>query len=236
MECITFDEVIESRYSNLIDKINSCLQHTTLISKRYNLPRRLFKNHGIFRDDFEFFFKRLQQDYKLKGWNVTVDDDKLAIEVVIGDGKILPPNGLSDRQITEVDNGLLIEFTKKQSQYPKTYNECYEIMNIPENKLIQCGTYGYKAGLFSKFQELLICRDAYWKIAGEEMGLSGSWAPDYTSTNKLEMHYIYCTANEISYGQAIYPTNKILIFPTRELRNIFLENFKGLIEKCREFL
>lgn len=82
MECITFDEVIEIRYSNLIDKINSCLQHTTLISKRFNLPRRSFKNYGIFQDDFEFFFKRLQQDYKLKGWDVTVDDNQLYFQVL----------------------------------------------------------------------------------------------------------------------------------------------------------
>jgi hypothetical protein len=120
-----------------------------------------------------------------------------------------------------------------RKQYPKTYEECKLLLQT--NCTIP-SIPGYREYKIALFQELLICRDAYWKIAGEEMGLSGSWVPDYTSTNKLEMHYIYCTANEISYGQAIYPTNKILIFPTRELRDIFLENFKDLIEKCKEFL
>ena len=30
---------------------------------------------------------------------------------------------------------------------------------------------GYKADLIIRFQELIIARDAYWKIAGEQMGL-----------------------------------------------------------------
>lgn len=120
-----------------------------------------------------------------------------------------------------------------RKQYPKTYEECKLLLQTNCTLPSKPGYREYKIALF---QELLICRDAYWKIIGKEMGLSESWAPDYTSTNRLEMHFIYCTSNEIGYGQAIYPTNKILIFPTRELRDIFLENFKELIEKCKEFL
>jgi hypothetical protein len=30
--------------------------------------------------------------------------------------------------------------------------------------------------------------------------------------------------------------NKILVFPTSEMRDVFLENFRGLIEECKEFI
>ena len=163
------------------------------------------------------------------------NDDKLATEVVIGNDKILPPNGYLIGKITEVDNGLLVEFAKKQSQYPKTYDECDEIMNIPENKLIQCGTYGYKAGLLSNFQQLLICRDAYWKIAGEEMNIPGLWKPENPAK-----HYIFVIDNFggiIRKNEVVSKTvNRILFFPTKKMRDTFYENFKDLIEKCKELL
>lgn len=162
------------------------------------------------------------------------DDDKLATEVVIGGDKILPPNGYLIGKITQVDNGMLIEFVKKQPQYPKTYNECYEIMDFPENQLIKCGTYGYKAGLLSKLQELLICRDAYWQIAGEEMGLSESWKPDW-SNHQQQKYTIHFYQNQLTLTQGPN-VSYILAFPTKEMRDFFAENFNELIMKCRDFL
>ncbi len=44
------------------------------------------------------------------------DDDKLATEVTIGGNKIFPPNGYLIGKITKVDNGMLVEFVKKQPQ------------------------------------------------------------------------------------------------------------------------
>lgn len=60
-------------------------------------------------------------------------------------------------------------------KYPKTYVECAKILNCFSAAYID----GYKNALFEKLQELIICRDAYWKIAGEQMGLGKPWEPDW---------------------------------------------------------
>ena len=85
------------------------------------------------------------------------------------------------------------------------------------------------------FQELLICRDAYWKIIGKEMGLSGSWKPNYISLVNNEYFTIHTFNNEIIKSGTSH-RNAIIAFPTEEIRDIFFENFKNLIEKCKEFL
>ena len=51
-----------------------------------------------------------------------------------------------------------------EPKYPKTYGECCAIIgnNFDENDVV-----GYQWALLVQFQMLLICRDAYWKIAGD---------------------------------------------------------------------
>ena len=133
------------------------------------------------------------------------------------------------------ENGNIINATKivlekKKKEYPKTYEECCKIIEVPYLKNYVAG---YKNGLLDNFQKLLICRDAYWKIYGEENGLGKPWEPDCTrgyfipaiiyrsgSIQKVEVHY----------------RNAILIFPTAEMRDVFYENFKDLINICKEFL
>ena len=83
------------------------------------------------------------------------------------------------------------------------------------------------------FIKLKRCRDAYWKIAGEKMGLGKPWGPD------LENEELYCIQNynkQIVIGRTNTAFNKFLIFPTEEMRDAFYENFKDLIENCKELL
>ena len=82
-------------------------------------------------------------------------------------------------------------------------------------------------------QQLLICRDAYWKIAGEQMGLIKPWKPDWKSGN--HKFCIFTLKSEVSTGE-YYKYNKTLAFPTEEMRDTFYENFKELIEECKELL
>lgn len=89
---------------------------------------------------------------------------------------------------------------------------------------------GYKFDLLEKFQKLLLCRDMYWKIAGEEMGLGKSREPDWTSGKAF--YCIYVSGNIIGKCKR-YADNKIIAFPTKEMRNDFYENFKDLIESCK---
>ena len=123
---------------------------------------------------------------------------------------------------------------KKKPKYPKLTNltECKEILG---EKDIYQSVSGYKGELLTNFQRLFIFRDAYWKIVGEEMGLGKPWEPKHEYDE--EIFFIYCDrANGINKGQG-FPTDSFcLTFPTKEMRDTFYENFKDLIEQCKELL
>ena len=76
----------------------------------------------------------------------------------------------------------LTSFTTPKKEYPKTYEECEKILGL-EDSIIE-GCLGYEYKLLNAFQKLLMCRDAYWKIAGEEMGLGKPWEPDWSKNEK----------------------------------------------------
>ena len=116
-------------------------------------------------------------------------------------------------------------------KYPKTYEACK--IQIHESFGIR-QILGYKFYLIEKFQQLLICRDTYWKIAGEQMGLGKPWKPDWTNTNRNK-YCIYFVGDEIK-KQPMLEVHHFLAFPTAEMRDTFYENFKDLIEQCKEFL
>ena len=129
-----------------------------------------------------------------------------------------------------VINATKIVLEKKKKEYPKNYNECLKIIGI---KFSDCYIQGYKSPLLEDLQELLICRDAYWKIAGEEMGLGKPWEPDWNTSEPK--YVISCTSNGIEkQWETTYC--KVLAFPTEEMRDAFYENFKELIEQCKELL
>ena len=119
---------------------------------------------------------------------------------------------------------------KKKSKYSKTYIECAKILERFSTTYID----GYKNALLEKLQELLICRDAYWKIAGDEMGLDKPWEPDWTNLEQ-EKHCIWVDVGSIILQNG-YRCQHILVFPTEEMRYAFFENFKDLIEQCKELL
>ena len=124
---------------------------------------------------------------------------------------------------------------KKKKEYPKTYEECFNICFGNKHHIIQVvglDGLGDNKELFESFIKLKICRDAYWKIAGEEMGLGKPWEPDWN------IRGYYAIAR--SYGNVIktsnYNCDLAFVFPTEEMRDAFYEAFKDLIEECKEFL
>ena len=125
---------------------------------------------------------------------------------------------LGDYEI-EVRDGKTYAVLKKP-KYPKTYEECKEM--LPENEY-----YGFS--IFMTLQKLIICRDIYWKIAGEELKLGKPWEPDW---DNLSTNHEFI---KISKGCFIY-SSRVLVFPTTEMRDAFYENFKDLIESCKELL
>ena len=121
----------------------------------------------------------------------------------------------------------------EKPKYPKTYEECCKILDWNPRDYDRVG---YKSDLLCKLQVLLLCRDAYWEIAGEEMGLDKPWEPDFTNYDE-ERYGIYTLANKVERDFCgVGDVNMILSFPTEEMRDEFYNNFKDLIEKCKELL
>ena len=86
----------------------------------------------------------------------------------------------------------------------------------------------------NQFYQLLICRDAYWRVYGEENGLGKPWEPDW----REERYIIYRNQDDIigGYRKAGYVEHHIFAFPTEEMRDAFYENFDPDIEQCKELL
>lgn len=152
---------------------------------------------------------------------------------------------LNDRELIQENGKWFV--VKKKPIYPKTYAECCDILgiedglwftyeDIDDNHINPACISNYRRrrlDLYHNFEKLIICRDAYWKIAGEEMGLDKPWKPDFTDTK--EMYYIFYKGY-IEKGNQRHPNNHILIFPTPKMRDAFYENFKKEIEECKELL
>jgi hypothetical protein len=127
------------------------------------------------------------------------------------------------------------EFLTPKPKYPKTYEECCKVIGISRHDVEIDLPQPYQQNMFNLFK-LLICRDAYWKIAGEEMGLGKPWEPDWTNEEWPDMAYISYDGKSIDKENGFPCCNMILIFPTAEMRDAFKENFDPDIEICKELL
>lgn len=134
-------------------------------------------------------------------------------------------NTHKDYEIKEVDGKF--KLIRKQPQYPKTYEECCKVLFPNTIELGKVSAHGYKGELLTKFGELLICRNAYWKIARD-------WKPDWNDgvNTYYTIHYNGTDIKLYNYTD-VYSK---LAFPTVEMRDAFYENFKDLINECKELL
>lgn len=136
---------------------------------------------------------------------------------------------LGDYEVKEEDGKTYL--VKKKPKYPKTYVECAKLLGCFSAVYID----GYKGNLLDKLQELLVCRDAYWKIAGEQLGLKKHWEPDWCNNSQVK-YSIITQEDKIIHRSELFIRNALLSFPATEMRDAFYENFKELIEKCKELL
>ena len=144
---------------------------------------------------------------------------------------------LPDGYIFVDENGNVINATKivlekKKPKYPQTYEECCKVLGISGNELLfdatKATTYELKrTQVVAKLYKLLICRDAYWKLAGD-------WKPNWNANivGKYCMGACLGRIEKHLSGGANY----ILAFPTEEMRDAFYENFKKEIETVKELL
>lgn len=136
---------------------------------------------------------------------------------------------LSDRELIQEDGKWFV--VKKKKEYPKTYEECCYVLGLSEFEYNHTGTkVWYRHRLMATLDKLILCRNAYWKIAGEKMGLGKPWEPT--------METVYCISRNNNVMKCSYRGGKsnILEFPTEEMRDSFKENFDPDIEICKEVL
>ena len=160
------------------------------------------------------------------------------------------PDGFEFRDENgNVINAKKIVLEKKKLKYPQSFEECCEVLSMPSYYKLRYSTYehGYHEYTTSKdlgvlqseldtLGKLLICRDAYWLTAGREMGLEGKWKPDWSSNwSGCEKYAIVIEGNEILTDVAVR-RSRILVFPTKEMRDEFLKVFRNYIEVCKDFL
>ena len=164
-----------------------------------------------------------------------IDNDSKT-DITIDGERLIAPNGYTVKKSTTNGNSLIVEYVKNKPQYPKTFQECYALKyNGQINLNIGCDIlHGAYSEQLECLQSLLICRDAYWKIAAEEMGLSERWEPDWTN-HQQQKYTIHFYQNQLTLTQGPN-VSYILAFPTKEMRDFFAENFNELIMKCRDFL
>jgi hypothetical protein len=138
--------------------------------------------------------------------------------------KITIPNGYEFVGIDDDEKQIILE--KIKPVYPKTYKECCDILGVD---MIKNVIGGYKTNVLARLQELIIVRDAYFKFVNDNEIV--------IEKNDLdEQYYIYYDGETIVKENGTPFRNTILIFPSEEVRDIFYENFKDLIEECKEFL
>ena len=129
----------------------------------------------------------------------------------------------------------------KKPKYPTSYADCCDILGFKNrNKTEQqflnsCDLYDSE--LMTKLSMLKVCRDAYWKIAGEELQLGKPWKPKFGKYIHYSINfYLYNDSFVLHKGEYSSSDNRILVFPIEEMRDAFYENFKDLIEYCKELL
>lgn len=253
-----WDEYLNTVLYKLDDKIYTSIEELKVIN---DLP---YKEEVNMED--KKLFGTVSNPVETKSYTVSLKDDKVIDNSIDASqfmqiGKILavcfnPENYENEVELQlgnyeiEVRDGKTYAVFKKP-KYPKTYAECCEVLvgrkpkphEISFDRMELClvdSDYTqnidfqapYLFQLNCLFRVLMCCK-AYCKIAGEEMGLDKPWEPD------LENEELYCIQNyhkQIVIGRTNTAFNKILIFPSEEMCNTFYENFKDLIEGCKELL
>ena len=150
------------------------------------------------------------------------------VEITLNEGyQFVDENG-------NVINAKKIVLEKKKKEYPKTYAECCRVLGVSEFEYNHTGTnVWHRHKLMATLDNLMLCRDAYWKIAGDEIGLGKPWKPDW---NTSEPKYVIAYTSNGIEKQWETTYCKVFAFPTAEMRDAFKENFDPDIEICKELL
>lgn len=190
-------------------------------------------------DMIQPYKEEVMEDMNEKSVNHVYDTEIISFDIAQKDKYELDLQGNFEIKLRE--GKYFVERIKPR--YPKTYEECCKTLNLTNyppslvpNRSMYISPYKDFPHYYEiqKLAELLICRDAYWKMAGEQMGLGKPWEPDWTESDEIKYCIVNAEGNITKWVQKT--TNTILAFPTSEMRDEFCKNFKDLIEQCKELL
>jgi hypothetical protein len=151
--------------------------------------------------------------------------------------KIEVPNGYEiDEQKSTFEN---IVFKEVKKQLPKTFNsldtvsgwyadnEC-DLINVKN-----IGTYWDKSGKVFATKEQAEASLALAQLSQLREVYRNGWKPDWTDGS-----YKYCIyfCNDLINFCTNYETSLFLSFQDRETRDLFLENFRDLIEQAKPLM
>ena len=230
----TFNELYEYRLlynASMFNELAKQNLYDVHKSKRHSDGEIPFGDSNWFIVMAELPTGQISNHYEMKDWDLfDIPEKEIANE---WDGHT--PKDVAER---------LRRFLTPKPKYPKTYEECCTILGFHYDHYL---TYDDEKDinptkeeeefidLMDTFSRLVICCNAYWKIAGEEMGLGKPWEPDWINDDHESYPAIVTCGGKI-IKSSIYTHDNPFAFPTEEMRDAFYENFKELIEECKELL
>lgn len=152
------------------------------------------------------------------GYDISEPDDFNYREVII-DGKAYD-NEIEKFYKNIEKQGYVIINNQLELKYPTDYQKCLEILNLSNlERPIACG---YRCLDIEALQRLIVFRDAWWRLYGEE------FPKKLTNTDKT----YYCIFNCGNYCVDVCATiSHALTFPTRDMavkfRDAFINDIKA---------
>ena len=225
----TFNELYEYRLlynASMFNELAKQNLYDVHKSKRHSDGEIPFGDPNWFIVMAELPTGQISNHYEMKDWDLFQIPEKETANTWDGH----TPKDVAER---------LRKFLTPKSKYPMTYAECCKVLSIQGSHLM-LNAYkvtSYEKKLYTKikaFSDLMVCKDAYWKIAGEKMGLDKPWEPDWDSKDFKFIISVY--HNTIDPSDETTHRNTNLAFPTAEMRDAFYVNFRELIEDCKDLL
>ena len=233
----TFNELYEYRLlynASMFNELAKQNLYNVHKSKRHSDGEIPFGDSNWFIVMAELPTGQISNHYEMKDWDLFQIPEKETANKW---------DGHTPKDVTE----RLRRFLTPKPKYPKTYEECCEVLSIAPYYNLKYHTLEHDyhelatsnkllllQGKLNILGKLLICKDAYWKIAGEEMGLDKPWEPDWNNDSQFK-YIIICRRDNVN-KDTYTAKNCILAFPTEEMRDAFCEAFKEEIEICKELL
>lgn len=222
----TFNELYEYRLlynASMFNELAKQGLYDVHKSKRHSDGEIPFGDSNWFIVMAELPTGQISNHYEMKDWDLFQIPEKEKANAWDGH----TPKDVAER---------IRKFLTPKPKYPTTHEECCEVLDIHPSRSIDLTFISdltdYEdnlSGLMYGLYKLLICRDAYWKIAGD-------WKPSYNPLSDKENLYSIVTFNGEIIKCETEHRNTILTFPSSEMRDAFYENFKDLIESCKELL